>query len=301
MRYPFIILIFALVQVDPAKAGYKDSLIKLIKNDFAVYYSPGHYERAEAIAARFEKAFSFHRELLGFKPEVTLLILSSSDWATHTSKDVVYGMPHFNEKNKTLFVAAEDNPYWKSFLPPIDQLPEQLRKPIQSTYSLEDGNLSMQAFFDLLAIHELGHAFHMQGGLTMQRKWMGELFVNIFLHTYIAESEPKLLPALTLFPRMVVAGGVKDYKYTSLKDLEELYDEIAQQHPRNYGWYQCRWHGAAAVIYGTGGKQLLTVLWDALKNKKEILGDEELANFLRSKTGNSIVDMMVYWDRDIIR
>jgi len=41
----------------------------------------------------------------------------------------------------------------------------------------------------------------------MQRLWMQELFCNIMLHTYIAENEPQNLPALELFPEMVVSGG----------------------------------------------------------------------------------------------
>jgi hypothetical protein len=75
-------------------------------------------------------------------------------------------------------VAAEDNALWKSFIPPSEQLPPSLAAQIKEVYSKDDA-LTMQPFFDLLALHELGHAFHQQAGLTMQRKWMGELFCNI--------------------------------------------------------------------------------------------------------------------------
>jgi hypothetical protein len=197
-------------------------------------------------------------------------------------------------------VAAEDNPFWKSFIPPVEQLPKDLRMKVESTYRDKDGNLSMQPFFDLLAIHELGHAFHMQGGLTMQRRWMGELFVNILLHTYIAENEPAALPALTIFPQMVIAGGSKGFIYTSLNDVHEKYNEIGRDHPKNYGWYQCRWHAAAAGIYDTGGKTVGSKLWLALKNQKEILTDEQLPAFLET-ADKSVADMMRNWDRDTIK
>jgi len=208
-------------------------------------------------------------------------------------------MPHYN--GKILIVAAEDNAFWKSFIPPVDQLPKDLAEKIQAVYRDKDGNLTMQPFFDLLAIHELGHAFHVQGGLTMQRKWMGELFVNILLHTYIAENEPEALPALTMFPQMVIAGGSAAFKYTSLNDVHEKYNEIGQQYPKNYGWYQCRWHAAAAVIYNTGGKLVGRKLWDALKTKKEILTDEELAAFLETAADKVVADVMRNWDRDTIK
>ena len=121
-----------------------------------------------------------------------------ADWARY-KKFPVYGMPHYND-DRTLVLAAEDNAFWKSYIPPLEQLPEDLREQIRKVYSRPDGSLSMQAFFDLLAIHELGHAFHMQAGLTTQRKWMGELFVNILLHTYIAENEPGAIACTDTFP-----------------------------------------------------------------------------------------------------
>ena len=159
----------------------------------------------------------------------------------------------------------------------------------------------MQAFFDLLAIHELGHAFHIQGKLQMQRKWMGELFCNIFLHTYIAEKEPGQLPALTLFPKIVVSGGIKNYKYTSLQELEEKYNEIGPQHPQNYGWYQCRWHAAAAAIYDTDGKTVFQRLWATLQTEQVKLNDVSLAELLQTKVGKSVADVLLRWETDMVK
>ena len=299
-HYIFILLLFTLTTVQPVRAQSADSLAELKGHSFRVFYSYDQQERAETIAVRIDKATAFHQQLLGFKPTVTVFILSAKDWQAYTSEPVVYGMPHYNDKHKKLIVAAEDNPFWKSFLPPVDQLPQELREPVRSTYTGTDGHLTAQAFFDLLAIHELGHAFHIQGGLTMQRKWMGELYCNILLHTYIVEKEPGLLPALTLFPRMVVAGGTKGFKYTSLADAHEHYNELGQQYPRNYGWYQCRWHSAAAGIYDTAGKNVCKKLWDAFITQKEILADAALLSFI-SAADKTVADMINNWDRDTIK
>src|SRR5690606_28679176 len=201
------------------------------------YHSQGQEERAKEIIPRVEKALAFHQQLVYFKPEVIVLILSKDDWSNYT-KFPVYGMPHYND-DKTLIVAAEDNEFWHSFLPPLEQLPAELRQQVEDAYRMPGGRISMQPFFDLLALHELGHAFHMQGGLQMQRQWMGELFCNILLHAYIAENEPGQLPALTVFPNMVISNGTSEYQFTSLHDIEERYEEIGQQHAKNYGWYQC--------------------------------------------------------------
>src|SRR5690606_32677949 len=154
---------------------------------------------AETMAKRCDNVMLFYKPLIYFEPTVTLLVLSPEDWSKYT-KFPFYGMPHYN--GGTLVVASEANDFWKTFIPASDQHPKDLAHKITTTYSGENKTLTMPGFFDLLAIHELGHAFHIQVGLTMQRKWMGELFAIILLHTYIAENEPQLLPALTLFPQM---------------------------------------------------------------------------------------------------
>lgn len=273
-----------------------DSLQKLQGQAYKVYFSDGHQQRAASIASMVGKAIDYHESLLDFRPSVTLLVLNEKDWSTYTVDPLVYGMPHYNEKNKLLIVAAEDNAFWKSFLPPVEKLPADLREQVKSAYSSGQGEFSMQPFFDLLALHELGHAFHFQAGLTMQRKWMGELFSNILLHTFIAEKVPGLLPALVIFPRMVVAGGTDGFLYTSLKDLEEKYFEIGSKHPRNYGWYQSRWHVAAAEIYEAGGIQVLQRLWAALKSQSKILDDEGLGNYLLT-VDKILANIMLDWDK----
>ena len=259
------------------------------------YYSDGSNEQANEMAKRCDNVVSFYKNLIDFEPAVTLLVLSKEDWSKYTNFPV-YGMPHYDDNN-TLIVASEDNDFWKSFIPPVDKLPRELAQQITKTYSGKDGDLTMRGFFDLLAIHELGHAFHIQNGLTMQRKWMGELFANIFLHTYIAEIEPELLPALTVFPRMVVSStDKKELQFTSLNDLESNYDKIGQQFPNNYGWYQCRWHMAAANIYDTGKITAFKNLWFTLKQQHEILDDSSFEKLLSAKVHQSVADVQLKWD-----
>lgn len=276
-----------------------EKLEELKDHSVNIFYSEGHDKRANAIARRVDRAMDYYQQILEFKPEVVLLVLTEQDWPKYTSFPV-FGMPHYND-DKLLVVAATDNAFWKSFIPPMGQLPPSLAEQIRAVYRNENDSLSMEAFFDLLALHELGHAFHFQAGLNMQRKWMGELFVNILLHTYVAENEPEQLPALTLFPRMVINSGTKGYAYTGLKDVHEKYEEIGQEHPRNYGWYQSRWHFSAGQIYDAAGPGVGRKLWDALKAQKEDLPDELLPGFLERSSHSSVADMIRNWDAEIIR
>tara|TARA_R110002073_G_scaffold4213_1_gene27959 strand:+ start:99761 stop:100672 length:912 start_codon:yes stop_codon:yes gene_type:complete len=259
------------------------------------YFSEGSKKQAVTMAARCDSVISFYKSLIDFEPTVTLLVLAPADWSKYTNFPV-YGMPHYNDA-QTLIVASDDNAFWKSFIPLVDQLPTKFSQQISTTYSSENGSLTMRSFFDLLAIHELGHAFHIQGKLTVQRKWMGELFANMLLHTYIAEKEPDLLPALTIFPKMVVSSSNKEeLKYTSLEELESNYDILGQQYPQNYGWYQCRWHMAAGNIYDVGGITTFQNLWQALKNQKEPLDNKAFAALL-AKVHQSVADVQLKWDK----
>lgn len=290
--FQFVLLTGIIYSGNAFSQGYQN-LVKLSGTETEVYYSTGHEQRAKEISIRTQNAIVYNHKLLGFKSKVTLLVLSPEDWSKHTTFPV-YGMPHY-KNDQTLIVASSDNDFWRSFIPPVDNLPAHLAAQIRKAYGTNDGKLSMQPFFDLLALHELGHAFHIQGGLTMQRKWMGELFCNILLHTYIAENEPGQLNALTVFPEMVVAAGTSGYKFTSLNEFENNYSELGQKHPKNYGWYQGRLHLAAKNIYDAGGKRALVKLWKALRSTSEKMNDKQFASLLKRKVHRSVADVMVKW------
>ncbi|RYD73086.1 MAG: hypothetical protein EOP53_20755 [Sphingobacteriales bacterium] len=291
-----VLLFFA---CNTASAQITDTLSTLKKKSFNAYYSKGYKERTKSIAAVLEKAFNYHKKHLSFTPAFELLVLDSTDWKTYSMRGAPYGVPHYIDNKKRLVVAAHDNQLWKSFLPPADKLPPTYKESIIATYRNKEGQLSSQAFFDLLAIHELGHAFLNQAGVKMQRQWLSELYCNIFLHSFIAEKQKQLLPALTLLPRMFGEQSAKDFKYTSLKDLQNHYNDIATKAPRNYGWYQCRWHAGAANIYDAD-RNAARKLWDAFSQQKDKLSDEALLEMLDKSGNKGVADLIRNWDKDTV-
>lgn len=289
-QFALLILCCSILFWTESTAQTFEGLTDLKDHSQEVYYSPGHETRAKEIAARCDRAVAYYNKMLGFKPSTKLFILGPDEWKKYATVPI-YGMPHYSD-SATLVIASEDNPFWKSFLPPLDVLPAALAENVKKVYTTKEENLSAMAFFDLLALHELGHGFHVQGGLKMQRLWMQELFVNIMLHTYIAENEPDLLPALETFPQMVIGAGSSEYEHTSLADFEKLYSNM---NPKNYGWYQCRLHYAAKLIYEAGGKDVLLKLWTVLKTNKEKLTDEQFAKVLKSNVHPSVADVLTKW------
>ena len=291
-----ISLCISLLIFNSAKAQDFKNLEPLKAPTLEVYYSPGQKARATAIANKANDANRYYQELLQFKPTVNLLVLAPGDWQQFAAI-VLYGMPHF-KNDKTLIVASTNNPFWKSFLPPLDQLPVPLRTQVEKTYA-DSGGLSMQPFFDLLALHELGHAYHLQAKVEMQRHWMSELFVNILLHTYIAEKDTASLMPLTLFPQMVIGSSTEKFEYTSLQSLDEHYYGMPKINPKNYGWYQCRLHAGAAKIYERDGKLAAMKLWNALKSTSTRLDDTSLLQLLERNGVPSVADFIRNWDRNI--
>jgi hypothetical protein len=260
------------------------------------HYSRGQETRAKSIAAFIEQAVVFFREELSFTPQTTFYILAPRHWKDRAAKPMVeaYGFPH-NLDRFRLVIAAEDNDLWRSFLPPLDKISVPLAAQVKKAYGKPDGTLSMMPFFDLLALHEMGHSYTAQAGLNTQRNWMGELFVNIMLHTYVAEKQPELLPALETFPNMVVGAGTAEYQFTSLEDFERLYATLGMG-PKNYGWYQCKFHSAAKDIYNASGKQVLKKLWASLKMHQEKMTDEEFVKMLTNEVHYSVAEVYTKWN-----
>lgn len=262
-----------------------------------IYHSPGNDERARNIAKSMETAGNFFQEAIGFTPNIELYILAPKHWkaiAAIPFKEV-YGFPH-NIDMVRLAIATEDNDFWRSFLPTMDGLPPNIAIDVKKTYGKSDGSLSMMPFFDLLAIHEMGHSYTSQAGLKMQRHWMGELFVNIMLHTYVAEKQPHLLSVLEILPNISIAGGSAEYEHKSLEDFEKLYPTMGIS-PKNYGWYQFKLHAAAKDIYNEGGKEVLSNLWKSLKAHQEPMNDDEFMLMLQKEVHPSVADVFLSWKR----
>ena len=109
-----------------------DSLVHLPSTHLQVYHSKGRASRAGEIVPRVEKAMSWYVDHYGFKPRVTLLILTEADWPNYTSFPV-YGMPHYDDK-ETLIVAADDNVFWRNNLPELSLFPDSLAQAAKQGY-----------------------------------------------------------------------------------------------------------------------------------------------------------------------
>ncbi len=66
--------------------------------------------------------------------------------------------------------------------------------------------------------------------------------------------------ALAVIPPVVISGDKTGWKYASLSDFENRYEEADREYPQNYGWNQSRLHKAAADEYNAGGPTVIIKL-----------------------------------------
>lgn len=225
------------------------ALVPIAGYAFVVLVSAGSEVRGRVIADRCKSALAFAAASLDAKPPIRLLVLSEEDWKQHAGYPV-YGMPHFTG-NDTLVVAASAAPFWRATMPSAPETLPALKAAYGET-------LDPRPFFDLLVVHELAHVIQTHAARVMPRRWLNELFCNVFLHAYVAEKEPAILPALEALPRARVSLGSGSLEHTTLAAFDSVYTRMP---PSNYAWYQTQLHVAAKRIYDSAGTAAVRDLW----------------------------------------
>jgi hypothetical protein len=231
---------------------------------FDVRYSQNAREQAVRLADLAEEAYGYFATLFpGSSPEFTASFLAPADWTRG------YGMPSYDPVEKRLRVATDDNSLWQlqgkiaRFASPFSAFPR-----LKKTYADANGNLHLRRFFDLLAVHELAHAFEDQGGTAFPTLWLSEIYANLALHAFVAKQRPSELANLTTLPDaqsriLVFTMMMHATGYTSLHDFEHHYP-VGTEKPMsgpNYGWYQVRFTVLAREIFDEGGEAALSRLW----------------------------------------
>lgn len=235
----------------------RGGLVEIPGYPFALWASAGTEDRARSVADRCARAREFLSEAFSVdRPEITLLVLSKEDWGTN-APGPPYGMPHYRDGR--LVVAGTDSEFWTKLLAMLDRADPELRRKVDEVYSTPGGT-NLSPFFDLLAVHELAHAFHLQNEGSFFRLWLQELFANLCVHTYIASAVPDQLPLLVTFPHAFTSIDPHEFRHRSLRDFDRLYSGVGDA---NYAWYQCGFHVAAQRLHDQAGAECVRRLWRA--------------------------------------
>ncbi len=270
------------------------NLRKLTGFSFAVYLSAGTEERAQKIAERCERAHGFFRTTLVFEAQICILVLAPEHWKEYTGSSM-YGVPQTIDE-QTLVVAGKDSELWQMIVPPPEALSQRAAQTMREVYAEPDGTISVAAYMNLLAGHEIGHLFLDQAtgkfDFKLPRRWLVELYCNLCLHAYVAALEPEQLPVLETFPQTLVDLGFAHLPYHTLNKFEELY---AGMPPQNFIWYLSKLHLAAKRLHDAGGAEILPRLWKMLLHSSEGESDSRLAVRLRDEVHPEAERVLTAW------
>ena len=173
-------------------------LVHLDGYPFEVRYSEGALVRARACAEIATDAYVYFSHLLSTNdPDIALIVANKADWKSRQP----YGLPFFNDDDDQirpgiLVMPAGKGDFWVAMGEDLREASPDDYWKLLATYPDEEGGVDLQPFFDLVTIHELGHAFEVFGGLSLPTYWLGEIFANLCLHAFVATQRPARLSTL---------------------------------------------------------------------------------------------------------
>jgi hypothetical protein len=245
-------------------------LARLHGYPFEVRYSEGSLARARAEADIAADAYDYFSHLFsGVEPDIAVIVADEADWESRQP----YGLPFFNDDEVQIrpgivVMPAGRGEFWIAMGEDLRETTPVGYAKLLAAYPDGAGGLDLQPFFDLVTIHELGHAFEVLGHMTLPTFWLSEIFANLALHAFVATRRPESLNTLEVLSTVGAASSRLDTRmrvegYTTLEQLETHYtggDEPMSA--LNYVWYQYRWQRLAARMFDVDGEGGLVRFWE---------------------------------------
>jgi hypothetical protein len=282
-------------------------LARLDGYPFEVRYSDGALVRALAAADVAANAYGYLGRLFtGVDPDIAVIVADKADWQSRQP----YGLPFFNDDNGQirpgiLVMPAGSGDFWTAIGQDIRDASPHGYKRLLAAYPGGADGLDLQPFFDLVTIHELGHAFEMLGDLRLPTFWLGEIFANLALHAFVATRQPESLNTLEVLSTVGarsrrLSARMRAEGYSTLEELEAHYTGGDQpMSPLNYIWYQYRWQRLAAKMFNADGEDGLVRFWNCFHGTGRLSSGEvtaaSLAPLLRTEVSETLGRAIQNW------
>src|ERR1039457_4735665 len=252
---------------------------------FEVRYSNGSLERARAAADVAADAYVYFSRLFsGVEPDIAVIVADDVDWESRQP----YGLPFFNDdvgqiRPGIVVMPAGSGDFWIAMGQDLHEASPGGYTRLLATYPDGVGGLDLQPFFDLVTIHELGHAFEVLGDLRLPTFWLGEIFANLALHAFVATRQSESLDTLEVLSTVGaqstrLGARMRAEGYSTLEELEAHYTgSDDSMSPLNYVWYQYRWLRLAAKMFEVDGEDGLVRFWDCFHSTDRVNAGEATA------------------------
>ncbi len=286
---------------------FGSALARLDGYPFEVRHSDGALVRARSAADLTADAYAYFSRLFsGVEPDIAVILADEGDWESRQP----YGLPYFNDEDGQIrpgiiVMAAGSGDFWAAIGQDLRQASPRGYGKVLATYPDGAGGLDLQPFFDLVTIHELGHAFESLGDLRLPTFWLSEIFVNLALHAFVATRRPESLPTLEVLPTVGAGsrGLAAQWRAEGYSTLEELQAHYAggdePMSPLNYVWYQYRWQRLAARMFEADGEDGLVRFWECFHASDRVGSDQitasALAPLLRAEVSETLGRAVRSW------
>jgi len=243
---------------------------------FEVRYSDGALARATAGADLAADAYIYFSRLFSaVEPDIAIIVADEANWPGVNNP---YGLAFFRDdpgeiRPGIVVMPAGGGDFWNSIAQDLHDASPRGYAKLLATYPDDAGGVDLQPFFDLITIHELGHAFEVLGDLRLPTFWLSEIFVNLAMHAFVATQLPASLPTLEVLPTVGagsrnLAARMRAEGYSTLEELQAHYTgSDTSMSPLNYVWFQYRWQRLAARIFDADGEHSLVRFWDCFRSK----------------------------------
>jgi hypothetical protein len=243
-----------------------------------VRYSKGALARATAAAEVAADACGYFGGLFSaVAPDIAVVVLDEADW----SASLPYGLPFFSDdageiRPGIVVMPVGGGGFWISIAQDLRNASPRGYARLLVTYPDGAGGLDLQPFFDLITIHELGHAFEVLGDLRLPTFWLSEIFVNLALHAFVATRLPASLPTLEMLSTVgarsrTLAARMRAQGHSTLDELQAHYTGSDDpMSPLNYVWFQYRWQRLAARMFDADGEDALVRFWDCFHSRDRV-------------------------------
>jgi hypothetical protein len=257
--------------------GIKSLRLESIPGTMPTYYSPQTQARAEYLQGLLGGEITYYANIfrVSLSP-ITLAVLDPQQWPTVAGEEP-YGMPSIDGTSPAVFVmpASWDEVTWMAAPKRAQVPPAMLRR------ALANGRKWSQVKFegcDGIGTHEIGHSIIRQLGIDAQTKWFDEFLASYVGYAYLKAKSPAQALSNEIF--WTVGLNNSPHPFTKLDDFETRYNQLQQEYPANYGWYQLALDQRVIEIYTQSGVEYLQEVRNQFPEGAPTLDNAQLLNKL---------------------
>ncbi|MDX1439485.1 MAG: hypothetical protein R3284_06235 [Rubricoccaceae bacterium] len=228
--------------------------LPFIEGDVDTFHSEGYHDHATELQQLVEEAVLFFREphVLNVSLNLTLAILDPEDWARLGGRR--YGVPYvwaLPEQPKVAFMpATEDSPISDMNIGMKEDVSTEILERFHNLgISYED---AARRFVELLALHEIGHAYAFTYMTRFSQRWLNEFVATYLAYAFLSERRPQMAELWDAMNDALVEAS--PHQHTTLADFDRLYSGVGLP---NYGWYQGKFQQLGNDVFATMGMSFM--------------------------------------------